>query len=251
MNDESIKIFISGIISSGGVNAVISYFLYSKKLKDQLKYKRNDIIAKEIEKSLQYTRDMVRQLKTQEIFCIEDELLQRGSNVNVFGGECIYPAIFNNWETYNDFFDLIGKCRMNHEKNLSCKTALNIVFIERYIMQLRLYMSEHGDESMLPFWGTLFIYDLQKWQIKMDKRLIKEINKHEFKLESHETFKWKLLRKIEIERQYKNTILYYLLTGKYTRKNKKKVMIINRYLNLFENNKQNQITDSDKSQILE
>lgn len=47
-------------------------------------------------------------------------------------------------------------------------------------------MSEHGTEADLPIWGTIFIFDLQKWQTHVDKLLIKEINKYNYKLESIE-----------------------------------------------------------------
>lgn len=40
---------------------------------------------------------------------------------------------------------------------------------------------------------------------KMDRLLVKEINRYRYKLESHETIKWRILRKWELERQYKRT----------------------------------------------
>ena len=43
------------------------------------------------------------------------------------------------------------------------------------------------------------------------KLLVKEINKTTFKLESHTTKKWELLRKRELEKQWKETLLYYLI----------------------------------------
>ncbi len=99
-------------------------------------------------------RDLELMLTVQEIYDIETELETRGSNVNLFGGECIYPAIFNDWDSFNQFIEQIHTCQCEHEKNLSCKLALNLVFIDRYINQLSLFMSENDNELSLPFWGT-------------------------------------------------------------------------------------------------
>ena len=236
MNQKDIlNSFILAIISSGVLNAIVSHFLYSKKLKQENKYKANAIITKDIGKSLKKVRELELDLTKQEIYDAENEFLQRGSNVNFFEGECIYPEIFNDWKSYNDFHNQIQECRKNYEKFLSCKVALNIVFIDRYIMQLSLFMSENGGEEMLPTWGTLFIIDLHKWQKIMDRLLVKEINKHEYKLESHETIKWKIMRRRIIEKQYKKTILYYLITGNSDIKNRKRNKLIDEVVKEFKN----------------
>lgn len=218
---EFIITIVSAILGSSVLNGLFTHILYNSKLKKELRNTGNNMIAKIIEESLQYVRNMELQIKTQEILCIEEKLNQRGAQVNLFEGECIYPAIFNDWDSYNKFVDTIHECRSKYEKNLSCKIALNLVFIDRYINQLSLFMSEHGNEELLPYWGALFIFDLHKWQSRMDKMLVKEINKYTYKLESHETKKWKRKRKKELDGQYKSTILYYLLTGKCRRRDKK------------------------------
>ena len=67
-------------------------------------------------------------------------------------------------------------------------------------------MSENGNEASLPFWGAIFIVDLLRWLKKIDKLLVKEINKY--------SYKWKRLRKKELIKQYESTILHFLLTDK-------------------------------------
>lgn len=220
---QIIVTIIGAILSSSVLNGIITHILYNNKLKKEMKNKGNDMIAQEIQKSLQFTRNLELELTKQEIYDIENELDDRGSQVNLFDGECIYPYIFNNWETYNQFVDKIHECRNIYEKNLSIKVALNIVFIDRYINQLSLFMSENGGESLLPFWGTIFIFDLQKWQRKIDKLLVKEINKYTYKLESHRSLKWEKLKKNELIDQYQGTILYYLLNGKCKKKDEKRM----------------------------
>ncbi len=211
--NELIITIITAIISSGILNAIISHLLYSNKLKRENKSKANEGISKEIGISLKKFRELELELTKQELYEAEKKFRDYGYKVNMFEQECIYPEIFNDWDSYNSFFEKIQYFRKNYEKNLPCKVALNAVYIDRYIAQLILFMKNNGNESMLPKWGTLFIYDLKKWQKKIDKLLVKEINKHKYKLESHETKKWTRLRKKEVEKEYKNTILYYLITG--------------------------------------
>lgn len=225
-NADIVLAVISTVLGSGILNGIVAHFLYKNKLKKELKSKGHEMIAKDIGRSLQFVRDMELRLTVQEIFDAENEFEERGSQVNLFGGECIYPEIFNNWEHFNKFKKIVNQCRSEHEKNLSVKVALNLVFIDRYISQLGLFMAENGGEAALPFWGTIFIFDLQKWQKKMDKLLVKEINKYGYKLESHETRKWTILRKQELTKQYEDTILSYLLTGTCRKRNKKKMEYI-------------------------
>lgn len=221
--EEMIVTIIGAVLGSGILNSIITHILYSNRLKKELKHRGNDMIAKKIEDSLQFARELELELTVQEIFDLSEELEVRGENVNFFGGECIYPAIFNDWSSYNQFLNKVMVCRREYEKNLSCKVALNIAFIERYLLQLSVYMSKMGAEAMLPSFGALFVFDLRKWQRKMDKMIVREINKYTYKLESHETKKWKRMRKRELVQQYEDTILCYLITGKCNPKRKKQL----------------------------
>ena len=211
--DEVIRLLIGAVFSSSVLNGIISHILYSARLKKELKHKGNDLHAKEIEKSLQNFRNLELGIKTQEIFNIDEELADQGSGIDLYSPTCIYPAILNDWDSFNSFKEMVRECRKNDEKNLSCKLALNLVFIDRYIHQLGLFMAESDVD--LPMWGTIFVFDLQAWQKRVDKMLVKEINKYTYELESHETKKWTRLRKKEIDRQFKSTILNYLLNGTY------------------------------------
>ena len=233
---EIVFSIISTILGSSVLNGIVTHILYNNKLKKELKYKGNNMIAQDIANSLQAFRNLVSRLGTIEIFQIENELEEHGSQVNLFNDECIYPAIFNSWNSYNEFMDQIHTCRKEHEKNYSCRIALNLVFIDRYIKQLSLFMSEHGTEADLPIWGTIFIFDLQKWQTHVDKLLIKEINKYNYKLESHRTPKWNRLRKKEVEKRYNQTFLHYFLTGQCHWWDKKRMQFAKLAINQIFNN---------------
>nr|WP_288541479.1 hypothetical protein [uncultured Faecalibacillus sp.] len=213
MNRKEVITIVVAILSSGVINIFITNILYGRQLRKELKQKGNDKISQDIEKSLQYYRELELKLKTQEIFNFEDRLKDKNSNINMFEGEVIYPEVLNDFKTMNEFIEDIQICRKEHEKNFSCRLALYLVYIDRYFQELRLYLATI-QESEVPLIGTVLIFDLQEWQKKVDKLLVKEINKHNYKLESHETIKWRLLRKRILKRNYENSFLYYFRTQK-------------------------------------
>ena len=97
MDKEKLLLSIlSTILGSSVLNGVITHILYNNKLKKELKNKGNDMIAQDIANSLQFFRNLELELTTQEIYNTENELNERGSDINLFGGECIYPAIVGN-----------------------------------------------------------------------------------------------------------------------------------------------------------
>ena len=219
-NDFYITI-VTAILGSNVINGLISHILYNKKLKKELKSKGNNMIASKIQESLHAFRSLELKLSNIEIYDIEKRL--KDNDVKFFGGEAIYPEIFNDWNSYNSFMKAINECRKLHEQYLSCRVALHLVFIERYLMQLNKFMSNFQDESLLPTFGTIFIFDLQLWQKKIDRILVKELNKYNLKLESHQTRKWQLLRKKIIEKQWNDTILHAILYDDY-HKHKKEII---------------------------
>lgn len=228
---------ITIILGSSVVNGIINHFLYNNKLKKESKMKKNDTLSQKILEGLYSVRDAELELLGKEIYDVENEVDERGCRVDMFGDECVYPAIFNDIETYHAFLGKIKECRRIHEKNLSCEIALQLMFIEQYLAQLSLFMAENGGEENLQIWGTLFIFDLRMWQRKMDKLLVKEINKYSYKLESHQTKKWKFLWVRIVQNQFKKTILYFLLTGKCRKRDFVKMQTIEEGLqNIFKEN---------------
>ena len=202
----SIWEFIGMLFGSGVINSIISHILYSKKLKKDLESMGNNLIAQDIQKSLQFVRDVELKLTEIEIYGIEDP----DNDVDFFNPQGIYLSIFNDNKSFDEFRDLIGQCRKNHEKNLNYKIALNLAYIEKYLYTANSYIKENGDGKYIKFWGTVFIFDLQKWQVKMDKILVDEINKHNYKLVTHNPKKWNKKRDKEITKQYNNTVLHIL-----------------------------------------
>ena len=219
---DIIKFVISLILGSCVINTILSHILYKYKLKKDLKNMGNNSVATKIQESLEYVRNVELSSTEQEIFEFEELIKEKGTSINFFYGEGIYLSIFNDTKSLIKFVNKIRECREKYESNLNCKIALNLVYMERYLMKLMMFIKNNGGDEYIRFWGTIFIFDFQKWQKRMDIMLVKEINKHNYKLESHETLKWKVLRKFELTKQYEKSLLYILCEDYDDKKKQKK-----------------------------
>lgn len=221
---EVIITIVTTMIGSGLINCILTHFLYSNKLKKEIEIKNNGMIAEKVLDSLLKFRDMELMLTTTEIYDVETELENNGARVDLINANCaVYPAVFNDKESLFQFVEKIRECRSEYEKYLPCKLALNLVFIERYMMKAVLFASGYSHKNLLPTIGAFLIFDLQKWQRRMDKLLVKELNKVNFNLEVHNGIKWNLLRKKEVEKQWERTLLYYFIEGKTARRKRNKM----------------------------
>ena len=215
---------ITAILGSGLINCILTHILHSNKLRKEVKVKNVSMIAEKVSESLNCFRDIELMLTTIEIYDVEAEIEEKGAKIDMINRNCAYyPAVFNDRESLILFMEKISECRSTCEKYLSCRLALNLVFIERYMMRAVLYARDYEGENLYPTIGAFLIVDLQKWQRRVDKLLVKEINKTTFKLESHTTKKWELLRKRELEKQWKETLLYYLIEGKCSIRKRRKM----------------------------
>lgn len=222
---EMILPIMVAIFGSGIINCILTHVLHSNKLKKEVKAKNNSMIAENVSESLQNFRDMELMLDVIEIYDVESEFENNGARVDMINVNCaVYPAIFNNKDSLTQFAEKVSECRGKYEKYLSCKLALNLVFIDRYLMKMVLFAKDYNHECLLPTIGAFLMVDLRKWQMRIDKLLVKELNKVNFKLESHKTVKWKLLRKWELEKQWERTLLHYLIEGKCSRRKSKQMM---------------------------
>ena len=206
ITSSQIITIIASIIGSGALNTIISHILYNKKLKKELKIKGNNMIADKIQASLSAFRNLELRLTVNEKLGIEELIKQK--DFSMLNDDPIYPEIFNDWKSYDKFLNAVHNCRTQHEKNLPSKIALNLIFIYKYIFELKLFMGKNGNENMLPLFGTIFIVDLQKWQKNADSLVIKEINNCNYKLDDHNSRRWKRLRQKIVEKQMKETVLY-------------------------------------------
>lgn len=97
----------------------------------------------------------------------------------------------NDPESLMNFHNEINSCRRKYEKTLDCKTAINLLFIDRYIKQLMIYLSGFQDKRIMPALGMIIIFDIQSWQKRCNRGLVYRINNQKYKLEYQDGYKWK------------------------------------------------------------
>ena len=220
---------ISTVLGSTVLNGILTHILYSRKLKKDKGVKFENMIGEKIAEALLSVARLTKKAKGIEIYDINSEL-ETGS-LDVFNGNTIYPEIMNDVESLNMFMGAISTCRNEQEEYLDCAIALQVVFIDRYITELRVFAGRYGTQQIYPVLGTVIIFDLQKWHKKCDKMLIRRLNKTKCRLEYHGGVKWKILRKWIVERQWKQSWLYQLKNGASKKKNEPMVHMIEKVLN--------------------
>ena len=203
---------ISSVLSGVFLNGIVTHILYSRKLKKEQKVKFANSIGEKIVASLIAVREMVYRTKTIEIYNAETET--KKENFCVIDGNIIYPEFMNDIESLKNFYNNIISCRKKHEKNLDCKMAFELLFIERYIEQLMAYTSRFNDKRIMPALGTIIVPDVQTWQKRCDKRIISRINNQKYKLEYKGGYRWKLISERILKRKFKQTVLYALINDK-------------------------------------
>lgn len=210
MTKRQIIIYIiSAVLGSSVLNGFITHMLYNRKLKKEQKVKFENMIGEKIANALLYVYEITTSASSIEVYNAEDK--KADGSLNLFDRNAIYPAIMNDGESLDNFTNMIHKCRTEYEKYLDCALALQIVYIERYMEQLKTYSAKHGGEQVLPTMGTIFIVDIQRWQKKCDKMLIRRMNKSKCRLDYHQGKKWQILREWFIVRQWEKSFLYKIM----------------------------------------
>ncbi len=222
-------------ICSGVLGIILTHMFYSRKLEKERISKANSIVSQKKEKSTIEFLNLVSDIASIEIYDAEKVFGKKGYNVNFFEGEITYPTLMNDLRTYSKYMDRIRNLRENHEKYLSCKSSLYLLYIDRYMMQLDAFVRVNGGNKYISLWGTLFGIDINKWRIKAEKQLVKDINKHNYRLESSVSMKRVFLRKKIVEKEFNNSILNYVINPDGARINKKKEAYISMFLTWITN----------------
>ena len=206
---------IMAILCSSVCSTIFTHIFYGRKLKKELKTVRNSQISEDIAVSLQNIRNMVLLLDYQEIYNYENEIIKENQEFNFFENNVVYLSVFNDNSSFNKFLKKLSICREKDEKNLPYKLKIQLSFLQKYFLQLKLFINDHGGEKELRFWGTIFSVDLINWKEVTNKIIIYEINKSRYRLKYDSQQKRKRLRKKYLENQYQKTILYNLMSGTY------------------------------------
>lgn len=231
VNQNGFEVLLDVIIAlvSGGLGVLLTHIFYKAKLKKEQKVRFENVIGDHIASSLLLIRDLELECQSMEIYNIHKLLNDEDANINLFGDLCQYLSIFNDWNCYKEYLNKIHEVRHKYEKYADCEVTLYLVFIEKYLYQLGLYLSEY-DEKLLPAFGAIFSGDIISWQREFDKVLIRKINSNRCKIESHFTLKYKRKRRKIIDKRWKKTLLGLIKTG-YAKKKKDKVVL--EMINIF------------------
>ena len=202
---------ITAILGSGILSTLISHSLYTQKLKKEQLMKSENGIGRKMMTALESAQGLMEELNFIEIFEAEDKF--KDPNFRAVDGDVLYPTIMGDSESLRKFHTEIKQFREKYERYIDCKTALYIVLLDRYVMQLLLFASQF-EEKYWPRLGTIFIVDFKRISHKCEKRLIRRINKQKYKMEYHNGIKWKILRKSALVKMWEKTILFHLLENK-------------------------------------
>lgn len=202
---------ITAILGSGILSTLISHLLYTQKLKKEQLMKSENGIGRKMITALESAQELMEELNFIEIFEAEDKF--KDPNFRAVDGDVFYPTIMGDNESLLKFHTAIRQFREKYERYIDCKTALYIVLLDRYVMQLLLFSSQF-EEKYWPRLGTIFIGDFKRISHKCEKRLIRRINKQKYKMEYHNGIKWKILRKSALVKMWEKTILFHLLENK-------------------------------------
>ncbi len=213
MNRNQVLVsIVIAVIGSGIINVFFNQLFSRRNMKKEQKMRAEDATGKKISDALLEVKELIRISEGIEIYNVSEEIER--NDFNAFKPEAIYPEIMDDVESLFGFLDLIRDCRKRNEPYLDCGTALHLVFIERYMEQMIHYIGTFNEPGLIPVFGTIFIVDIQQWQRRCDKQIIKRIKHQKYELEYQKGLKWKVLRKKIIVGEWEKTILYTLINDK-------------------------------------
>lgn len=175
--------------------------------KDQ-KMRFENVIGDKVAQALDAVRDLELKINVQEIYQVEDCLEKK--NMDMFNLGAVYPAIMNSVQDFTDFMNQVNKAREEYEKYLDYKTAAYLYYMEKYSMNLAKYIADNQPLG-LQVAGAIFYGDLQKWQKKYDKLIIKKINRQKCRLYSKDGWRWEQAKKDVMNKLWKKSVLYGLM----------------------------------------
>ena len=199
MNTKIGLVVITGAVSTG-LN--VAFQKWHMKKDQRVRYE--NVIGDKIAEAFLAVRDIELEVKVQELYDADNRLKE---GINMFSPGPIYPAIMNSSEDFWKFFHKVNEARGEYEKYLDYKAAAYLYYMENYCMSLMKYISEHQPLAY-PLAGTVFIIDLQAWQIAYDKMLVKRINRQNCRLYVKNGWRWEWAKKKVMKELWEKSILF-------------------------------------------
>lgn len=210
--DKSIIIaIITSIFGSGILSTVISHILYSRKLKKEQGMKSEFGVGVNTARALHELKNVLKCLDSIEIYNAEEAMQDK--TFSALEGNIIYPEIMNDKQSLNMAYSKIRDFRMTYEDYLDRKTAQRVILIDRYLMQLMIFLKGF-EEKYWPMLGTIFIIDIQKILQSCDRCVTSRINHQKYRMDIQHGRRWNWSRKIQLEKPFNKTLLMRMKNGK-------------------------------------
>lgn len=195
------------------LTAFLSYFWSSIGLRREQRIRFEEKIGAEIANSLSEVRELVTDIGTVEVF----NPYQTFSEAKDIGDlvKCIrYPAFMNDLDSLYAFQAKVTDYRAKNERYLDLLSAAYLYVLERYLLNLCVFVGQKHLKEQLPIAGLMVICDTVKWEKAFDAHIVRQINHPHRRLFTRYGFKWKIAKRY-VERKYLyNTKLQEAMTGK-------------------------------------
>lgn len=200
---------ITAVLGSSVINGVVTHMLYNRKLKKDQAMRGQGMIWDKIAEALEKARDIELKSCIHEIYQLEDRV--KGTDyLKFFGTETYYLAIMNDPYTFHSFLTEVNDLRNNYGKYLDPSVDAYLYYMQNYTFQLMDYLNKNNITDYR-YAGTLFIFDILKWQQSFEKLLVKRINNPKRKVYIEHNAKWKRITKKLDKKLWRKSYLYTLV----------------------------------------
>lgn len=196
------------------ITAVLTHFFDSRKQRSEQRQRYLETVGSSISDALVCAREVCEKARVIEVFTAGDDIsVADVKDVDAFRNFAWYPGFMTNKDTFADFVSVITKTRAKHEPYLDLVSASYLYVLEKYLLDLLLYVKKNNLYESLPFLGCLVIFDIQKWEKAFDGHLVSQINQPHYKLFSRHGRSWEKAKKTVEEKFLNESELQKLMQG--------------------------------------
>lgn len=196
------------------ITVILTHFFDSRKQRDEQKRRYLETIGSRISDALVCAREVCEKSSTIEVFAPDGNIrTEKAKDVNAFRNYPWYPGFMCDKNTLADFVSMVTEARAKHEPYLDLVSASYLYVLEKYLIDLLLYIKQNDLYDSLPFLGCAVIVDIQKWERSFDCHLVNQINKPHYKLFSRHGCLWQKAKKDARDKFLQKSELQKLMQG--------------------------------------
>lgn len=175
------------------VTAAITHFRDMYKFKKQRHSKYKDTIGENIATALTAVREIGLSTNAINIYDKSVEHTDADS-VNAVHEVVYYPGFMSDKELLVEFCESVSAARGKHEPYLDLMSAAYLYALERYLLNVAMYVRKYDLLEELDTLGLILIIDISKWEKAFDRHLVKRINQPHYRLFTRDGWLWKLAK---------------------------------------------------------